>query len=134
VIPSEKTSIILRLQECSLRTYAPTHPGALLLHVGDLEFTTDIIGCAVENAFHILIPNLSLLTIDDVTCCEDIGVAHQTAGVSYWKVIRISFLLLCLYNDTPVPWLCTCCRSHRLGYPFQRCQKDNRYAGKSMVI
>jgi autophagy-related protein 2 len=109
VIPSEKTSIVLKLQECSLRTYAPTHSGALLLHVGDLEFTTDIIGSAVENAFHILIPNLSLLTVDDVTCCEDVGVAQHIAGVSYWKVIRISFLLLYLYNNTPVLWLCTCC-------------------------
>lgn len=110
VIPNEKTSISFRLQESSVRVYAPTHPGALLLHVGDMEFRTDIIGSAIENAFHILIPSLSLLTVDDMACCEDVG-AHQASGVSYWKVTRISFLSLCFYL-APVLWLCTRCRSH----------------------
>ncbi|KAK2466861.1 hypothetical protein APHAL10511_001119 [Amanita phalloides] len=84
VVPSEKTSISLRLQDSSIRAFAPTLPGALLLHVGDMEFMTDIIGNAREDTFHLLVHNLSLLTVDDLSCCEDTSV-HQSSSVSYWK-------------------------------------------------
>ncbi|KAF8625802.1 hypothetical protein AX15_005189 [Amanita polypyramis BW_CC] len=85
VIPSEKTSVILRVQESSIHAFGPTNPGALLFHIGDLEFMTDVIGNVTENTFNLLIPNISLLSIDDLSSREDIGVAHNMSGVSYWR-------------------------------------------------
>lgn len=69
----------------SLRALAPTHPGALLLHIGELEFSTDIVGESPDFSFHLSIPSLSLLAIDAIPD-PAIENSKTSSGVSYWKV------------------------------------------------
>ncbi|KAF8636724.1 hypothetical protein AX17_003527 [Amanita inopinata Kibby_2008] len=92
VIPSERTSIYLKVRESSLCVFAPSCPGSLVLHVGDLELGTDVVGNASESIFHLLIPTLSLLAIDDVSCCENTEVVSKYSGISYWKAMGYALI------------------------------------------
>lgn len=71
----------------SIRAYAPSKPGAIVLYAGDMDFATDIIGNALESSITLGIQYISLLAIDDVngTRNEDFGL-HDSKGVPYWKV------------------------------------------------
>ncbi|KAF9464765.1 hypothetical protein BDZ94DRAFT_466688 [Collybia nuda] len=70
VIPSEKTSISLKIVDGSIRGFAPRHPGVMVIHVDDLEFSTDVIGDSPNSFFQFH------------------SVGH---GVAYWK--RDGFVL-----------------------------------------
>ncbi|KAM6500465.1 hypothetical protein JOM56_003479 [Amanita muscaria] len=85
VIPNERTTISLKAEECAARMFSPTYPGGLVLHLGDLEFMTEIVGNATENTFRLLVPNLSLLGSDDMSACEETGTLRNNSGVFYWK-------------------------------------------------
>lgn len=71
----------------SIRAYAPTKPGAIVLYVGDTDLTTDITGNSLESTVTLGIQYLSLLAIDDLSTQggESAGL-HDIKGVSYWKV------------------------------------------------
>ncbi|PFH54295.1 hypothetical protein AMATHDRAFT_38236 [Amanita thiersii Skay4041] len=108
VIPSERTSISIKAQDSSIRIFAPNYPGAILTHMGDLEFATEIIGGATESVFRLLIPNISFLAVDDALTCENIPIAPGAWGVTYWRnsgyalVIDITDLDLSVKNNTLV--------------------------------
>jgi autophagy-related protein 2 len=90
VIPSERTRLSLRIIEGSIRVLAPTHPGALLLHVGDLDFSTELVGDSPEASFRIVIPALSLLFLDNITGSgredEQPQAWGASGGIHPWKV------------------------------------------------
>ncbi|KXN86892.1 Autophagy-related protein 2 [Leucoagaricus sp. SymC.cos] len=86
VIPSERTSIVLKVMDGSVRVYAPTKPGAIILYVGDTDLSTEIAGNSLESTVSLGIQYLSLLAIDDTSIVEgEISGLHDTKGVSYWK-------------------------------------------------
>jgi autophagy-related protein 2 len=73
--------------DSSIRALAPHHPGAMVFHVGALDFSTDIVGESPDSSFHLSVPTLALLVVDDLSDCTAGAEAQITSvGVSYWKV------------------------------------------------
>ncbi|KAF8654120.1 hypothetical protein AX16_003652 [Volvariella volvacea WC 439] len=110
VIPNERTSIILRVVNGSIRAYAPRHPGAMVLHVGDCQFSTEVVGESTDTSFQLAIPSVSLLAIDDV--------AHQAGsegrlpyvGAAFWK--KSGYALLAELADTELIFASTANPKH----------------------
>ncbi|KAJ3809145.1 hypothetical protein F5876DRAFT_44505 [Lentinula aff. lateritia] len=90
VVPSERTKITLRVVDGSMKVLAPTHSGALVLHIGDLDFSTDLIGESPELEFMLRIHTAALLAIDDLA--EFHGSPTSTEGFLFWK--KCGFVLL----------------------------------------
>lgn len=88
----------VHITDGSVKAHAPTHPGALVFYIGDLTVNTDIAGDASSSLFHVLIPDLSILLLDDLESRTD-GltldrlVTSVNQGIAYWKVPRISHWL-----------------------------------------
>ena len=81
----------VHITDGSVKTHAPTHPGALVFYIGDLTLNTDIVGGAPSSLFHVLVPDLSILLLDDLGSSTGglpsgklLTSANQ--GVAYWKV------------------------------------------------
>ena len=99
VVPAERTKLSVHITDGSVKAHAPTHPGALVFYVGDLTLNTDIVGDAPSSLFQVLIPELSILLLDDLESRTD-GLTLDrlptsvNQGVAYWKVYpRISHWL-----------------------------------------
>ncbi|RDB21446.1 Autophagy-related protein 2 [Hypsizygus marmoreus] len=93
VIPSERTRISLKVSEGSIRLLAPSHPGAIVLHIGDLDFSTDIVGSSSESFFRLSIPALALLAVDDTSERETDGDnVIPRHGINFWKGAGFSLL------------------------------------------
>lgn len=89
VVPSERTSVHLRIYDGSIRAFAPKHPGAIIIHVGDLEFLTDLVGDSPESSFRLVVPALAFLALDDAeNARSDKEVVSSSRGVAFWKVCR----------------------------------------------
>jgi autophagy-related protein 2 len=87
VIPSEHTGIMLKIMDGTVRMYAPTMPGAVILYAGDLDLSTSITGKASESTVIMGIQYLSLLAIDDVGTSRGEKVGSPDArGIAYLKV------------------------------------------------
>lgn len=92
VIPSERTRVAVKIVDGSIRTLAPTHPGAVVLYVSELDFTTDIIGDSPETSFHFSVPSISLLLIDHIPGSNESATVNQqrappvSGGPGRWKV------------------------------------------------
>ena len=98
VVPTERTKLSVHITDGSVKAHAPTHPGALVFYVGDLTLNTDIVGDAPSSLFHVLIPDLSILLLDDLESRKDGPtpdklVTSVNQGIAYWKVPRISHWL-----------------------------------------
>ncbi len=100
VVPSEKTKLSIRIVDCSIKTLAPTHRGAFVLHVGDLDFSTVIIGNSPETSLQLGVQGTSVFFVDDVdNVSDDILPMDHLSGLSrrsqasggVWKVSRISY-------------------------------------------
>jgi autophagy-related protein 2 len=96
VVPAERTKLTVRITDGSVKAHAPTHPGALVIYAGDLTVNTDIVGDAASSFLHVLVPDLSILLLDDLESRPDGSVTNRlpasvNQGVPYWKVrFRIS--------------------------------------------
>ena len=92
VIPSERTRMSIKITDGSIRGLAPTHPGAAVLYIGELGFTTDIVGDSPEFSFHLSVPSISVLFIDSLPSPHDgagtkqAQAASVSGGISHWKV------------------------------------------------
>ena len=96
MIPSERTQVVIKIVDSSIRGLAPTHPGALVLYIGELDFATDIVGDSPEFSFHLLVLSISVLFVDSL---YGIGTKQTQAspvagGSTYWKV-RYTIRQLC---------------------------------------
>ncbi|KAG6845341.1 hypothetical protein H0H87_010798 [Tephrocybe sp. NHM501043] len=85
VIPSERTRITLKVVDGAVQIFAPTHPGAIVIHINCLNFATDVVGDSSDSTFQLSIPALALLAIDDVSEETDAGISSQQHGISLWK-------------------------------------------------
>ncbi|PIL24008.1 hypothetical protein GSI_13759 [Ganoderma sinense ZZ0214-1] len=89
VVPSERTRINVKVNDTSIRLFAPTHKGALLSYIEELEFSTVIEGNSPNMSMNLGIPSVSLLLIDDLTNNEgDVTPARTSSaahGVPFWK-------------------------------------------------
>jgi autophagy-related protein 2 len=90
VVPAERTKLSVHITDGSVKAHAPTHPGALVFYVGDLTLNTDIVGDAPSSVFHVLIPDLSILLLDDLARTDgptsDKLLTSVNQGIAYWKV------------------------------------------------
>ncbi|KAK0459804.1 uncharacterized protein EV420DRAFT_1629183 [Desarmillaria tabescens] len=93
VIPSERTRISIRISDGSINTVAPKHPGSVVVHIGDLEFGTNLVGSSSDVSFRLSVPVLALLAIDDIS---DIAEPNYTSssrnGVSHWRKLGYALL------------------------------------------
>ncbi|TEB36380.1 hypothetical protein FA13DRAFT_1683755 [Coprinellus micaceus] len=87
VVPTERACISVKIVDGSVRAFAPTHPGALVLSVGGLHFATDIIGDARDSSFRLDIASLAALAIDDIHDAEQLRVrkGEIDSGMAHWK-------------------------------------------------
>ncbi|KAG7092576.1 hypothetical protein E1B28_008923 [Marasmius oreades] len=83
VVPSERTSLFVKVTDGAIQSKAPHHPGTLIVHMGELEFATELIGNAATFNLKLLVPSLALLAIDDVAECIDSDL-HPEIGVTFW--------------------------------------------------
>jgi autophagy-related protein 2 len=91
VVPAERTKLTVHIADGSVKAHAPTHPGALVFYVGDLTLNTNIVGDAPSSLFHVLVPDLSILLLDDLEHKIDGPTADKISaslnqGAAYWKV------------------------------------------------
>lgn len=90
VVPSERTQVNVKVHDTSIRLYAPTHKGALLSYIEELEFSTVIEGNSPIISMNLGVPSFSLLLVDDLTSNDgDVTPARASStahGVSFWKV------------------------------------------------
>ncbi|KAI0780919.1 hypothetical protein BD413DRAFT_660017 [Trametes elegans] len=98
VVPTERTRITVKVIDTSIRLLAPSHPGALVPYIGELDFSTVIEGNSPSTSMNLAVPSLAILLIDDTTSAPDETDASgrpQTAehGVSFWKSAGYALLL-----------------------------------------
>lgn len=115
VIPSERTRISLKIMDGSIRVFAPTHPGAIVCHVGELNFSTDVVGNSLESSFILSIPALALLAVDDASDhTNEYDTTTRVVGTTLWTV-RLSIKLATVPGadrDSAVR-ICSPCRDCR---------------------
>ncbi|KAF9650852.1 hypothetical protein BDM02DRAFT_3092255 [Thelephora ganbajun] len=90
VVPAERTKLSVHITDGSVKAHAPTHPGVLIFYVGDLTLNTDIVGDAPSSLFRVLVPDLSILLLDDLDSRTDGLVSDKmptsvNQGVAYRK-------------------------------------------------
>lgn len=91
VVPAERTKLSVHIADGSVKAHASTHPGALVFYIGDLTVNTDIVGAATSSLLHVLVPDLSILLLDDWEVRADRRASDKmptsvNQGVAYWKV------------------------------------------------
>ncbi|KAF9814906.1 hypothetical protein IEO21_04850 [Rhodonia placenta] len=92
VVPSERTKVAVTIIDSSLRLLQPSHPGALVAHIGEMDFSTTLVGNSAETSFHLEVPALSIFLVDDLSAVSEHldstrkGQSHTTPiGIAYWK-------------------------------------------------
>lgn len=101
VPPSEQTFITIHVRDGSVCLFAPNHPGAFLLRVGELDFATVLTSDNPNLNCEVSVPSLSTLMADDFA-----GLTDQLSGkdlrayrgVKYWQVRWYMIILSCFAN------------------------------------
>ncbi|KAF8798079.1 hypothetical protein BYT27DRAFT_7203788 [Phlegmacium glaucopus] len=101
VIPSDRTRIHAKILDGSIRAFAPNHPGAAVVYLQELEFSTDVIGDSRESSFRINATGLALLAADDISSLED-NSPSALRGVSVWMAAGYALLTEVIKLDTNV--------------------------------
>ncbi|KAF7294875.1 GP-PDE domain-containing protein [Mycena indigotica] len=84
VVPTEKTHISLKVLDGSIRLIATSHPGALVLHIGALGFSTSLVGGSTDLSLQLSLSNLAALMVDDLADTVAIS-AHKYTGLQLWN-------------------------------------------------
>ncbi|CAA7271644.1 unnamed protein product [Cyclocybe aegerita] len=85
VIPSDRTRVSVKAIDGSICVFAPRHPGALVLYLRELEFSTDVVGGARGSSFQVNAPGFSLLALDDVGQQESATDSSRSLrGITAW--------------------------------------------------
>ncbi|KAF5373651.1 hypothetical protein D9758_000606 [Tetrapyrgos nigripes] len=92
VVPSEKTRLSLMIMDGSLKATAPQHRGAMVLHMGDLKFSINLVGDSPDLAFTLSVPAAAILAIDNLSDMTATEGRISEGGHLYWK--RSGFALL----------------------------------------
>ncbi|KAI0054145.1 hypothetical protein FA95DRAFT_1585813 [Auriscalpium vulgare] len=113
VVPSERTHVSVKVMDGSIRLLAHSHPGAFVIHLGDLEFSTEVVGDSPETALNISAPSLSAFFTDDHQALslghENGGRLYGVKGNLYWKkagyalITEMSDLILMLKRTDGSP-------------------------------
>ena len=74
----------MKIVDGSFRMFAPTYRGAIVAHMQELDFSTDVLGDSRDSSFQVLATSLSLLTTDDAHTIDI--VQRDARGLSTWMV------------------------------------------------
>ncbi|KAH9951459.1 hypothetical protein B0H21DRAFT_719094 [Amylocystis lapponica] len=89
VVPSERTRITVKIMDTSIRALAPSHSGALVSYIGELDFSTVIVGNSPQSSFHLNVTALSLLLIDDLKAIgvptRKVSPGSNMLGAAFWR-------------------------------------------------
>lgn len=98
VVPSERTVVAVKVIDSSVRAMCPTYPGVMVLHIGEADFSTAVVGNSPESSFHLVVQSLSLFLSDDLQCLKDdtnarISAMSRLSRVAggVWKVPQLPF-------------------------------------------
>ncbi|KAF8516917.1 hypothetical protein BU17DRAFT_50360 [Hysterangium stoloniferum] len=88
VIPSERTKVFVKLTDGSFHISSHLNSGAAVLYIGELDFTTDLIGDSVDTTIDTNISNSCVLFIDELSASTSLDVnpgAGVQLGSHHWK-------------------------------------------------
>lgn len=86
-MPTERSSIKVKVDDGTIRAYAPNHPGVAILYIDGMKLGTIFIGTAPESNIKVKIKSLDLLAIEDIAHQNmDAKVPYGSAGLAFWKV------------------------------------------------
>ncbi|KAL7283400.1 hypothetical protein ACG7TL_002830 [Trametes sanguinea] len=97
VVPSERTKVNLKILDTSIRLLAPSHPGAVVPYIGELDFSTVLEGNSSTTTMNLSVPTLALLLIDDLSTFPDDseeGTRTHSSASGYALLAEISDLIL----------------------------------------
>lgn len=89
VVPSECTRLTVGVVDVSIHARAPGYPGAMALHLGEAEFSTELVGNSPESTFGLSISSSHIFLVDSIEdAIESIGTSRSFPGrgVDFWKV------------------------------------------------
>ncbi|SRR5882762_6927619 len=88
VVPTERTQIAIKIGEGSVRLFAPNNNGAFVIHLGELDLSTDMVGDSPDIQLRIAGRAVTALFTDNhLEAVEDSNGTSQP-GVQdavYWK-------------------------------------------------
>ena len=84
-MPTDRTRIHVKILDGSIRAFAPNHPGAMVVYLQELDFSTDVGGDSRESSFRINVMGLALLAADDIST-QEVNLPSSLRGVSIWMV------------------------------------------------
>ena len=86
----------------SFRLFAPKYRGAIVAHVQELDFSTDVLGDSRDSSFQILSTSLSLLATDDAqtTNVRADLIQRDARGLSTWTVNKTVHFCLFLSGSS----------------------------------
>ncbi|KAF8590435.1 hypothetical protein K439DRAFT_1657242 [Ramaria rubella] len=100
VIPSERTKVSVKITDGSFHVVGPNRLGALVIYIGEIEFSTDLVGDSHETVFSMTVTNSYALFIDDTYTSTTTGDISTHSGVEYWK--QLGYALVAEVDDLGV--------------------------------
>ncbi len=88
-MPSERTRLSIKVVDSSIRGLCPSYPGAMVLHLGELEFSSVMVGNLPETSFNLNLQAISLLLLDDLSSVDD-SLASSSKATTMSRVARSS--------------------------------------------
>lgn len=87
--------------------FAPQYRGAIVAHMQELDFSTDVVGDSRDSCFQVLAIGLSLLTTDDAHTLDVVQRERDARGLSTWTVNNTGqFYLFFLAHSFLECWIC----------------------------
>ncbi|KAI0093682.1 hypothetical protein BDY19DRAFT_1063485 [Irpex rosettiformis] len=71
VVPSERTRLSIKVVDSSLQGLCPKYPGSLVLHLGEVEYSSVMVGALPETSFTVGLQTVSLLLLDDLSSVDE---------------------------------------------------------------
>ncbi|KIJ16946.1 hypothetical protein PAXINDRAFT_162541 [Paxillus involutus ATCC 200175] len=88
VVPSECTRLAVAVVDVSVHVRAPEYSGAAVLHLGEANFSTELVGNSCESAFKLGVSSLHFLLIDSIQDAMESAETSRASvghGVGFWK-------------------------------------------------
>lgn len=95
VVPTERTQISIKIGEGSVRLFAPNNNGAFVLHLGELDFSTEMVGDSPDIRLRITGRALTALFADNhLEAVQDPGGPSQPGAQDalYWKKLGYALI------------------------------------------
>lgn len=86
MIPSERTRISARIAECAVQVTPPSQPGALVVSLGDVSLSTELVSGSTDMILDGSIVEMTVLLIDDLHNVPSPVMPRPTTDAEYWMV------------------------------------------------